>query len=97
MLIMYMQFLDKTLINYSSIFGLKQALHLHGSQYSWLGRLVVSAPCLLRKANNSKHLLHRLYDRLDRLGQACSQMAATYGEAHYRSCVGVVKHSVTYT
>ncbi|KAK4066869.1 hypothetical protein Trihar35433_7296 [Trichoderma harzianum] len=32
-------FLDKTLINYSSIFGLKQALHLHGSQYSWLGSI----------------------------------------------------------
>ncbi|KAL7949251.1 major facilitator superfamily domain-containing protein [Trichoderma barbatum] len=32
-------FLDKTLINYSSIFGLKQALNLHGSQYSWLGSI----------------------------------------------------------
>ncbi|KAK4067269.1 uncharacterized protein Triagg1_7712 [Trichoderma aggressivum f. europaeum] len=32
-------FLDKTLINYSSIFGFKQALHLHGSQYSWLGSI----------------------------------------------------------
>ncbi|UKZ74854.1 hypothetical protein TrVFT333_002524 [Trichoderma virens FT-333] len=32
-------FLDKTLINYSSIFGLKQALKLHGSQYSWLGSI----------------------------------------------------------
>ncbi|KAF4437149.1 Major facilitator superfamily domain, general substrate transporter [Fusarium austroafricanum] len=30
-------FLDKTLLNYASIFGLKQALHLHGSNYSWLG------------------------------------------------------------
>ncbi|GFP60272.1 uncharacterized transporter C460.05 [Trichoderma asperellum] len=32
-------FLDKTLINYSSIFGLKQSLNLHGSQFSWLGSI----------------------------------------------------------
>ncbi|KAJ5771892.1 major facilitator superfamily domain-containing protein [Penicillium odoratum] len=32
-------FLDKTLLNYSSIFGLKKALNLHGSQYSWLGSI----------------------------------------------------------
>ncbi|RAK81243.1 MFS general substrate transporter [Aspergillus fijiensis CBS 313.89] len=30
-------FLDKTLLNYSSIFGIKSALHLTGSDYSWLG------------------------------------------------------------
>ncbi|PCH04410.1 hypothetical protein PENOC_033990 [Penicillium occitanis (nom. inval.)] len=30
-------FLDKTLLNYSSIFGLKKALHLEGTDYSWLG------------------------------------------------------------
>ncbi|KAJ5106393.1 major facilitator superfamily domain-containing protein [Penicillium angulare] len=30
-------FLDKTLLNYSSIFGIKEALHLEGSDYSWLG------------------------------------------------------------
>ncbi len=41
------QFLDKTLINYSSIFGLNQALNLHGSDYSWLGRSVIQEffPC----------------------------------------------------
>ncbi|RFU75810.1 mfs transporter [Trichoderma arundinaceum] len=32
-------FLDKTLINYSSIFGMKQALNLQGSDYSWLGSI----------------------------------------------------------
>lgn len=32
------QFLDKTLLNYSSIFGLQTALHLTGSMYSWTGR-----------------------------------------------------------
>ncbi|KAJ5372706.1 major facilitator superfamily domain-containing protein [Penicillium concentricum] len=32
-----LSFLDKTLLNYSSIFGLKHALHLEGSDYSWLG------------------------------------------------------------
>lgn len=31
------KFLDKTLLNYSSIFGIKTALHLTGSDYSWLG------------------------------------------------------------
>ncbi|KAJ5358814.1 major facilitator superfamily domain-containing protein [Penicillium cataractarum] len=30
-------FLDKTLLNYSSIFGIKEALHLKGTDYSWLG------------------------------------------------------------
>ncbi|KAM0749041.1 MFS general substrate transporter [Meredithblackwellia eburnea MCA 4105] len=30
-----LSFLDKTLLNYSSIFGLQKALHLHGTQYSW--------------------------------------------------------------
>ncbi|KAK1252027.1 hypothetical protein MKX08_003214 [Trichoderma sp. CBMAI-0020] len=32
-------FLDKTLINYSSIFGLQQSLNLHGTQFSWLGSI----------------------------------------------------------
>lgn len=32
------QFLDKTLLNYGSIFGLKEDLHLKGSNFSWLGR-----------------------------------------------------------
>lgn len=32
------KFLDKTLINYSSIFGLKKDLHLTGTRYSWTGR-----------------------------------------------------------
>ncbi|KAF7561745.1 hypothetical protein G7046_g2404 [Stylonectria norvegica] len=33
------QFLDKTLLNYALIFGIKDALHLKGSNYSWLGRV----------------------------------------------------------
>ncbi|RSH89209.1 hypothetical protein EHS25_002321 [Saitozyma podzolica] len=32
-------FLDKTLLNYSSIFGLQTALHLTGSMYSWTGSI----------------------------------------------------------
>ncbi|KAF7556535.1 hypothetical protein G7Z17_g1334 [Cylindrodendrum hubeiense] len=32
-------FLDKTLLNYASIFGIKEALHLEGSDYSWLGSI----------------------------------------------------------
>ncbi|CEJ89649.1 hypothetical protein VHEMI05480 [[Torrubiella] hemipterigena] len=32
-------FLDKTLLNYGSIFGLKESLHLKGSNFSWLGSL----------------------------------------------------------
>lgn len=32
------KFLDKTLLNYGSIFGLKKDLGLKGSNYSWLGR-----------------------------------------------------------
>lgn len=30
-----LSFIDKTLLNYSSIFGLQKALNLHGTQYSW--------------------------------------------------------------
>lgn len=52
MLTIFVQFLDKTLINYSSIFGLKEALNLHGSQYSWLGRLVARPSSLTAYANN---------------------------------------------
>ncbi|KAI5467804.1 major facilitator superfamily domain-containing protein [Mariannaea sp. PMI_226] len=32
-------FLDKTILNYASIFGIKDALHLKGSNYSWLGSI----------------------------------------------------------
>ncbi|KAH8665598.1 major facilitator superfamily domain-containing protein [Ilyonectria robusta] len=32
-------FLDKSLLNYASIFGIKEALHLEGSNYSWLGSI----------------------------------------------------------
>ncbi|RKK69402.1 hypothetical protein BFJ69_g12749 [Fusarium oxysporum] len=32
-------FLDKTLLNYASIFGIKEALGLEGSDYSWLGSI----------------------------------------------------------
>ncbi|GKT62785.1 hypothetical protein ColTof4_01595 [Colletotrichum tofieldiae] len=34
-------FLDKTILNYASIFGLKEALKLEGTDYSWLGRFVL--------------------------------------------------------
>lgn len=34
-----LKFLDKTLINYGSIFGLKRDLNLKGSNYSWLGSI----------------------------------------------------------
>lgn len=42
MLTLFSQFLDKMLLNYASIFGIKEALHLEGSDYSWLGRFVTS-------------------------------------------------------
>ncbi|KAF4431169.1 putative transporter [Colletotrichum fructicola] len=32
-------FLDKTLLNYASIFGIKEALKLEGTDYSWLGSI----------------------------------------------------------
>ncbi|KAH7134520.1 major facilitator superfamily domain-containing protein [Dactylonectria estremocensis] len=32
-------FLDKTLLNYASIFGIKEALNLEGTDYSWLGSI----------------------------------------------------------
>lgn len=35
-----LKFLDKTLLNYGSIFGLTKQLHLKGTNYSWLGRWV---------------------------------------------------------
>jgi hypothetical protein len=34
-----LQYLDKSSINFASVFGLKQGTHLHGQQYSWLSSL----------------------------------------------------------
>ncbi|KAI0532395.1 MFS general substrate transporter [Xylaria digitata] len=34
-----LQYLDKTIINSASVFGLKQGTNLHGQQYSWLSSL----------------------------------------------------------
>lgn len=31
-------YIDKAMLGYSAVFGLKDSLSLHGSQYSWLGK-----------------------------------------------------------
>ncbi|KAJ5664681.1 MFS general substrate transporter [Penicillium macrosclerotiorum] len=33
-------FIDKAMLGYSAVFGLKESLHLHGTEYSWLGLLL---------------------------------------------------------
>lgn len=30
-------YIDKAMLGYSAVFGLKDSLNLHGSEYSWLG------------------------------------------------------------
>lgn len=30
-------YVDKAMLGYSAVFGLKEGLHLHGTEYSWLG------------------------------------------------------------
>ncbi|KAJ5279977.1 MFS general substrate transporter [Penicillium angulare] len=32
-------YVDKAMLGYSAVFGLKEGLHLHGTQYSWLGSM----------------------------------------------------------
>lgn len=32
-------YIDKATLGYAAVFGLQTDLHLHGSQYSWLGKL----------------------------------------------------------
>ena len=33
-----LQYLDKNTINFASVYGLEEGTHLHGQNYSWLGR-----------------------------------------------------------
>jgi hypothetical protein len=33
-------YIDKAMLGYSAVFGSKESLHLHGSEYSWLGKIV---------------------------------------------------------
>ncbi|KAF2098472.1 MFS general substrate transporter [Rhizodiscina lignyota] len=35
----FLQFLDKSGINYASVYGLQKGTHLHGQDYSWLGSI----------------------------------------------------------
>ncbi|PYI07008.1 MFS general substrate transporter [Aspergillus sclerotiicarbonarius CBS 121057] len=32
-------YIDKAMLGYSAVFGLKEGLHLHGTEYSWLGSM----------------------------------------------------------
>ncbi|RAK99292.1 MFS general substrate transporter [Aspergillus ibericus CBS 121593] len=32
-------YIDKAMLGYSAVFGLKESLHLHGTEYSWLGSM----------------------------------------------------------
>lgn len=34
----FLQFLDKSGINYASVYGLQKGTHLHGQNYAWLGQ-----------------------------------------------------------
>lgn len=31
-------YIDKAMLGYSAVFGLKESLHLQGTEYSWLGK-----------------------------------------------------------
>lgn len=56
-------YIDKATLGYAAVFGLQTDLHLHGSQYSWLGKLtaqVLQAFHLLSYVDNRKYLLLRL-------------------------------------
>ena len=33
-------YIDKAMLGYSAVFGLRESLHLRGSEYSWLGKIV---------------------------------------------------------
>ena len=37
-MVYFMQQLDKSALSYSSVFGIQKAAHLHGIEYSWLGK-----------------------------------------------------------
>lgn len=34
----FLQYLDKSGINYASVYGLQKGTHLHGQNYAWLGQ-----------------------------------------------------------
>lgn len=34
-------YIDKTMLGYAAVFGLKESLHLKGNEYSWLGRQLI--------------------------------------------------------
>lgn len=40
-------YVDKAMLGYSAVFGLKDSLDLHGSEYSWLGEPYYSKKDLL--------------------------------------------------
>ena len=66
-------FLDKTLLNYSSIFGLLEDLHLQGQDYSWAGRSVPPIDVVLRE----QYLLLRLHAWERRVVQARAAISTT--------------------
>lgn len=35
-------YIDKAMLGYAAVFGLKEDLHLKGDEYSWLGKLITS-------------------------------------------------------
>ena len=40
-------YIDKATLGYAAVFGLQTDLHLHGSQYSWLGKLITQTQTYL--------------------------------------------------
>jgi hypothetical protein len=53
-----LQYLDKSSINFASVFGLKQGTHLQGQQYSWLSSLFYIGYLVAQPA--AGYLLQRL-------------------------------------
>lgn len=56
-------YIDKAMLGYSAVFGLKESLDLHGTEYSWLGKFPDSFPIFY--ANRlcvcyRKHVLFRI-------------------------------------
>lgn len=55
-------YIDKAMLGYSAVFGLKDSLDLHGSQYSWLGkyRVFFTPKQKLTSVVIRKHVLFRI-------------------------------------
>lgn len=89
--------MDKTILNYSSIFGIQKALHLEGSNYSWLGRFDRSSLLFIfHVLIVLQHLLHWIHDRFSNVVENCSRLAAIRRKVHIWCRVAVVHLDPSY-